>query len=230
MAEVSPRTAYRRGEWIEYSSPSRGAWLPAQVARVHRDGTLTLDVTTSRGTTERSPVPDHMVRRRDRGSESPAKPRRDAALERSTTASGTQYQVGQTIEYSSDTLEAWVPATVEAISPRAGARLRLTNGRVVRDVPTSLMRHRPASDILREVREERARKDRARRAAEEEARRLAQDEAEILALEREIARKKQDAARHKRALRQKQQAAWGAGAHVGGAAGPPSKGPYLGIL
>ena len=87
------------------------------------------------------------------------------------------------------------------------------------------MRHRSVSEIQREVREERARKARALRAAQEEARRLAQDEAEILALQREIARKKQDAARHKRALRQEQQAAWSAGAHVGGAAGPPSKGP-----
>ena len=100
-----PATPYARGEWVQYSSSSREAWLDAQVRRVHHDGSLTLHVKTPSGTTERI-VRDHMVRRKDRGPMSPSKPRRDVALTRATTASGTQYQVGQQVEYSSDSREA----------------------------------------------------------------------------------------------------------------------------
>ena len=92
-------------------------------------------------------MPDKMVRRRDRGSESPATPRGDAALERTTSVTGTQYQVGQMVEFSSDMFEAWVPAKVEAISTRAGVKLRLTNGQVIKNAPTHRMRHRSASEI-----------------------------------------------------------------------------------
>jgi hypothetical protein len=203
-------TPYARGEWVQYSSSSREAWLDAQVRRVHHDGSLTLHVKTPSGTTERI-VRDHMVRRKDRGPMSPSKPRRDVALTRATTASGTQYQVGQQVEYSSDSREAWVPATVEALLSGGRARLRLYTGAVYDDVGTHLMRHRSAREILREAEQERRRKEAARRALEEERRRLEQDAAELRALE----------AKAKQALKQKQAALKQKPAlPVGGAAGP----------
>ena len=212
-------TPYARGEWVQYSSSSREAWLDAQVRRVHHDGSLTLHVKTPSGTTERI-VRDHMVRRKDRGPMSPSKPRRDVALTRATTASGTQYQVGQQVEYSSHSREAWVPATVEALLSGGRARLRLYTGAVYDDVGTHLMRHRSAREILREAEQERRRAEAARRALEEERRRVEQEDAELRALEAKLARKRQAAARHKQALKQKQAAARAAAMPVGGAAGP----------
>ena len=212
-------TPYARGEWIQYSSNSREAWLDAQVRRVHHDGSLTLHVKTPSGTTERI-VRDHMVRRKDRGPMSPSKPRRDVALTRATTASGTQYQVGQEVEYSSDSREAWVPGTVEALLSGGRARLRLYTGAVYDDVGTHLMRHRSAREILREAEQERRRAEAARRALEEERRRVEQEDAELRALEAKLARKREAAARHKQALKQKQAAARAAAMPVGGAAGP----------
>ena len=207
------KVPYKRGDFVQYASPERGAWLPAKVADVNSDGTLELEVTTSRGSAKCNDVPGYRMRPKNRGPESPSQPRQDAALERMATASGTQYQVGQKIQYSCDKQQKWVPATVEAIpythlrlgpggvSPtRRGARLRLSGGTVIHDVPTYLMRHRSPNDIRREAAEERQRAEAAKRAEEVDRRRIAQDEAEICALELEIARRKHDAARRKREL------------------------------
>ena len=207
------KVPYKRGDFVQYASPERGAWLPAKVADVNSDGTLELEVTTSRGLAKCNDVPGYRMRPKDRGPESPSQPRQDATLERMATASGTQYQVGQKIQYSCDKQQKWVPATVEAIpythlrlgpdgvSPRhRGASLRLSSGTVITDVPTYLMRHRSPNDIRREAAEERKRAEAAWRAEEEDRRRIAQDDAEIRALELEIARRKRDAARGKREL------------------------------
>jgi hypothetical protein len=166
---------FQVGDVVQYSSDTRGQWLHARVERLHADNTLALSVTTPSGVVERR-ADSTQVRPRDQGPDSPMRKEvgRDT-LERTTTPTGTQYKVGQSIEYASASQRKWVPATVESINRHGELTIRRQSGdRQL--VATHKVRHRPAATILQEAARERQRADEARQEAarlDEEARRNA---------------------------------------------------------
>ncbi len=169
---------FRVGDIIQYSSDSRAQWLHAQVEHVHADKTLTLSVTTPSGVVERR-ADITQVRPRDQGPDSPLRKEvgRDT-LTRTTTPTGTQYKVGQAIEYSSVSRGKWVPATVEAINRHGELTIRYPSGdRQL--VGTHRIRHRPAAALLQDAARERRRAEEARREAERLREEMRRDAAKL---------------------------------------------------
>ena len=122
------------GQYVEYHSESLGRWVEAIVERVNRDGTVDLDV--RRGADRcfirelarapaRAPAPAPAL--------APARarraPARAAPVVKLTDTSGTDYSIGDRIQYSSDSKANWVPATVVALVGRGRMDLSVGRGR-----------------------------------------------------------------------------------------------------
>jgi len=177
MQKTSTISEYRPGDRVQYSSETRGEWLNARVRRVHADSTISLDVTTLSGAVVERRAPRTAVRRMDQGPQSPRAPHRaphtpesqlrSGSIFRCTTNTGTEYTVGQTIQYASGSKEDWVPAEVVAIhrgSELTVRRLDFADAPVQR-VPAHKLKHRPKAEILRQIKAEQRRAADARREA-----------------------------------------------------------------
>jgi hypothetical protein len=173
MQKTSTISEYRPGDRVQYSSETRGEWLNARVRRVHADSTISLDVTTLSGAVVERRAPRTAVRRMDQGPQSPRAPHtpesqlRSGSIFRCTTNTGTEYTVGQTIQYASGSKEDWVPAEVVAIhrgSELTVRRLDFADAPVQR-VPAHKLKHRPKAEILRQIKAEQRRAADANREA-----------------------------------------------------------------
>jgi hypothetical protein len=199
MQKTSTISEYRPGDRVQYSSETRGEWCNAKVIHLHADDTISLRVTTPSGAVVERRAPRTAVRRMDQGPQAVSPPHTPeskvpaGSIFRVTTGGGTQYTVGQTIQYASESKGDWVPAEVVAIRP-GGPDCELTVRRLdfahapVQQIPAHKVKHRPKAEILREIKAEQRRAADARREAErlrDEARRI---EAEARRVEAEMRR------------------------------------------
>jgi hypothetical protein len=158
---------YQVGDRVQYSSDSHGMWIPAQIRRI-QDGAMDLSVLSSdraiplelRGKRLEGVSP-HKVRRQTHRVEhmplSPVTARFGSAdddvsaLRRIETNGGTQYRLGNQVEYSSNSSKTWLPATIEHIDSRGKMTIACEDGYFY-VVPSHKLRH-----TARRIEEERHR-------------------------------------------------------------------------
>ena len=192
----SSGVAYRIGDPVEYSSETRGGWVPAMVVRL-RLGTIDLSVGRGSGVAPElyQDVSLLKVRRRShKQAQLPLSPvprrRGDDTLRRCTTNGGTTYQAGHQVEYSSESRGSWVPATVESVTRDGLVQLSFPDSPKAEVSPRKL-RHDTSSVAARSQRErqlraEAEREQQRRGRAERELAQLRKDERRLDAERAEI--------------------------------------------
>ena len=183
----SSGVTYWIGDPVEYSSETRGGWVPAMVVRLRR-GTIDLSVGRGSGVAPElyQDVSLLKVRRRSHKQAqlplSPVPRRRgdDTPLRRCTTNCGTTYHAGHQVEYSSESRGSWVPATVENVTRDGLVQLSFPDSPKAEVSPRKL-RHDQSSVAARRQRErqlraEAEREQQRRGRAERELARLRADE------------------------------------------------------